>query len=393
MNLPEFEKEISSFVLQPIQQLQAHEIDLSIDDIRYIPPRERIEKEISDNLCPKYQPFVKEDPKDWLQQRKKLFDQQGVLKYSAIKEEIDKCELKSVGKNKYPFDFFTKANIKEVNYVKWKKPRIEENPEKKQDLVISIAIYSNEKKGRAKSHSFLVLGSQTLDTLADAIYCYNNFTADKDVNERNSYFFIENCFYNKEMVSDEKREELSREDQQLQTDLFEFKKKIDAEGPPSEKMLSLIKQKTDRHLQILKILIRYQEPITWLRSKNRNVTYHAVPMETTHFGDLSLKIGVQYLYCHNGCEHLFVVENVRSYSSQCDNYDTFPVLLYQNKVRRLKCFVCNYLPGRVVTADDASTCENPCLFCDVCFACLHPDDDTLLPEEKSYEKHPYFLDS
>jgi len=394
MKLSEFEKEISSLVLQPIQLPEAaQEFDISVDDVRYTPPRERIEKEISDKLCPKYREFVKEDPKGWLQQRKQLFEEKDILKYSTIVEEIDNCELKSVGKKKYPFDFFSKASIKEVNYVKYKKPRIDENPEKKRDLVLSIAIYSNEKK-TVKSHSFLVLGSQTLDTLADAIYCYNNFPADMDATARNSYFFIENCFYNKDMISDIDRVEISREDQQLEKDLLEFREKQQNEdGPPSEKARAIYKQMKKRRFEILNTLIRYQQPITWLRNKNPNVTYHALPMETTHFGDLSVKIGAQYLYCHNGCEHILVVENVRGYSSQIDNYDSFPVLLYQNKVRRLKCFVCKYLPGRVVTSDDALTCENPCLFCDVCFACLHPDDDIVPVEEKSYEKHPYFLDA
>jgi snRNA-activating protein complex subunit 3 len=389
MKLSDFEKEISSLILQPIHLPNEQEIDLSVDDIQYIPPRVRIEKEISEKLCPKYQKFIKEDPKDWLEERKKMFEEKGILNYSTMTDEIDNCTLKSVGKKKYPFEFFNKPSLKEVNYIKCKKPRIEENPEKKRDLVLSIAIYSNEKKG-IKSASFLVLGSQTLDALADAIYCYNNFSVDMHCNVKNSsYFFIENSFYNKGMISDEDRAILANEDQQLQRELQQAENQ---QGEMSEKARDLTLQKSKRRVEIFEMLVQYQEPITWLRNKNRNVNYNALPMETTHFGDLSLKIGVQYLYCHNSCEHVLVVENVRGFNATIDNYDSFPVLFYQNKVRRLKCFVCKYLPGRIVTSNDDATCENPCLFCDVCFSMLHPDDGNLPPEQKSYEKHPYFLD-
>jgi len=111
------------------------ERDLSVGDIQFIPPRERIEKEITEKLCPKYQRFIKEDPKDWLEERKKIFEEKDILKYSTITDQIDNCALKSVGKKKYPFDFFNKASLKEVNYNKCKKPRIEENPEKKKKIL------------------------------------------------------------------------------------------------------------------------------------------------------------------------------------------------------------------------------------------------------------------
>jgi hypothetical protein len=423
MKLSEFEKEISSLILQPIQLPDNGEvIELSLDDVRYIPPRERIEKEIAEKLYPKYIEFAEgQEPIEWLEERKQLFAEKDVLKYSTMTEEIDNCCLKSVGKKKYPFDFFSKASLKEVNYIKAKKPRIEENPEKKQDLVLSIAIYSNGEKKGVKSHSYLVLGSQTLSELADAIYCVNNFSkvsVDQDPrSEKNGiYFFFENCFYNKGMISDETRRKISDEDILLHTAEREIeenirlaketKQKIAAEEDISFAVDSVqIDAEIDglrneknkivkRRIEIYNMLAQYQEPITWLRSKNKSANYNALSMETTRFSDLHLKIGAQYLYCHAGdCEHVLIVENVRGYSPHIDNYDSFPVLVYQNKIRRLKCSVCKYLPGRIVTTDDESICENPCLFCEVCFKLLHPDDERTPPEEKKYEKHAYFQDT
>jgi hypothetical protein len=421
MKLSEFEKEISSLILQPIPLPDDGKvIDLSLDDVRYIPPRERIEKEITEKLYPKYVEFAKgQEPEDWKEERKNLFAEKDILKYSTITEEINNCCLKSVGKKKYPFDFFSKASLKEVNYIKAKKPRIVENPEKKQDLVLSIAIYSNEKKG-VKSDSFLVLGSQTLNELADAIYCVNNFSkasVDQDPrSEKNGiYFFFENYFYNKGMISNETRKQISDEDILLGRELMQIDADLLAAKENKEKNvagdihfgmerdqidveidnLRVVKnQILKRRIEIYNMLAQYQEPISWLRNKNSKISYNALPMETTSFSDLKLKIGAQYLYCHAGdCEHVLIVENVRGYSPIIDNYDSFPVQVYQNKIRRLKCSVCKYLPGRIVTTNDESICENPCLLCEVCFDLLHPDDDKLEPEEKKYEKHPYFLDA
>lgn len=50
--------------------------------------------------------------------------------------------------------------------------------DRKDDLVLAISIYSSEKK--TKYLSFFVLGSQTLDTLANSIYCYNNYSENKN---------------------------------------------------------------------------------------------------------------------------------------------------------------------------------------------------------------------
>jgi len=390
LKLSDFENEINSVILKPTPLPDGiNEIDISVDDLQYYSPKKRVEVEISQKLVPKYRNNLRKDPKDWLNTRENIFKDKNILQYSTIKGEIDNCCLQSVGKNKYPFEFFNKQALKEVNYVNAKKPRIEENPEKKQDLVITVVIYSNEKKGE-KSHSFFVLGSQTLDTLASSIYCFSNFSNDMDANAKNcSYFFIENTFYNKGMVSDEDRHILAREDRQLISELEQLKNQ-EGSQISIEKIKALTDQKNRRRAELLQILLQYQEPITWLREQNPNIKYDARPMETTHFRDLTLKLGTPYLFSHNGCEHVIMFEHVRSYHARFDNFESFPVLFYQNKERRLKCFSCKYLPGRVVVANDQLTQDNPSLLCDLCFSELHPEDTD--PDAiKDYEKQPYYL--
>jgi hypothetical protein len=164
----------------------------------------------------------------------------------------------------------------------------------------------------------------------------------------------------------------------------------------------------------------YVEPVAWLRKRHPEVQYESRAMEETRFIDLALTVGAQYLYCHKGdCEHVLVVESVRAYHPSIGNYDSFPVLFYQNKVRRKKCFICKvrsqyivlflflflfffslvfpfialfahhkHLPGRIVTSDDNAVSENPCLFCEVCFEALHAEGEP----QVSYKRHTYFVD-
>lgn len=85
----------------------------------------------------------------------------------------------------------------------------------------------------------------------------------------------------------------------------------------------------------------YAEPIAWLRKKHPETVYTTRAMEETRFIDLEIKVGAHYLYCHKGdCEHVLVIENVRAYHHSIANYDSFPVLFYQSKIRRKKCFIC-----------------------------------------------------
>jgi len=113
-------------------------------------------------------------------------------------------------------------------------------------------------------------------------------------------------------------------------------------------------------------------------------------MEQTRFIDLNLQLGKQYLYCHHGdCEHVLVFESVRSYIPSIDNYPSFPVLIYQSKNRRKKCFACQHLPGRIVTTKDKYLSQNPYLFCTDCYKSFHEDSNGQLIYT-NFEKHPYF---
>jgi hypothetical protein len=347
----------------------------------------------------------------WQHERKNIFEDEEIIQYSVLLDEIDNCKLKSVGKDKLPFECFAKNIKKDVNYLKIKKPKVEENPEKKDDIILTISIYHCEpEKSHRKYLSFFVLGSQTLDELASVIHCLNNYN---DPELKTCYFYIENCFYNYAMITKEKKDELLKEDALLQKQIYEAEIQQIQRTERLRQMQQLHGQQVGNEIHQLQqniedmnakitlmqtknnevraeIALEYSEPITWLRQKYPTTVYNTAAMETTRFRDLKLNLGTQYLYCHKGvCEHVMLVESVRTYHAKSDNYDSFPVQCFQSKIRRRKCFICKYYIGRVVTTEDEAVTENPCLYCDMCFSLLHPESEGEVPK-KPYVRHPYF---
>lgn len=72
----------------------------------------------------------------------------------------------------------------------------------------------------------------------------------------------------------------------------------------------------------------YSNVIEWVNSNNRFSRpeygiYSKKNMEATTFNDLSITVGVPYLYCHRGnCEHIMVVNDIRyDYSIECGKYN------------------------------------------------------------------------
>jgi len=376
----------------------------------YVPISERIDA-IIDKSIEKYKPVTKQEAYMWQNERKNIFEDDEIIRYSTLLEEVDNCKLRSVGKDKLPFECFAKNFKKDVNYLRVKKPKIEENPEKKDDIVLTISLYHCEpEKSHRKYLSFFVLGSQTLDELAKAIHCLNNYS---DPELKTCYFFIENCFYNYAMITKEKKDELLKEDAQLNKQIYEaeiqhiqqterLRQLQQHQAIQAGTEIRQLKQELETMNATLlalqaksnevraEIALEYSEPITWLRQKNPTTVYTTASMETTRFCDLKANPGTQYLYCHKGlCEHVLIVESVRTYHPKSDNYELFPVQCFQSKIRRKKCFICKHFIGRVVTTEDESVTENPCLYCEKCFVLLHPENEGEEPK-KPYVKHPYF---
>lgn len=84
-------------------------------------------------------------------------------------------------------------------------------------------------------------------------------------------------------------------------------------------------------------------------------------MHRTWFCDLKFRLGVEYLYCHQGdCRHRIVIRDMRLLHPQdIRNEAAYPLLLFQLKSVARKCNACEVFRATRVTADDKWARENP----------------------------------
>jgi len=194
------------------------------------------------------------------------------------------------------------------------------------EVVLSIAIYHHKKQ--LKTQEFLVLGSQKLSMLRDKIKCVSHLLPEP--NSKSGYFFFENVFYD------------------------------DMRDPNN---------------------IRYSTTvIEWADAKRaveRETTamfqYTARLMEDTIWADLRVRVGVPYLYCHQGnCEHRVIITDIRLLTRDDErNIHAYPLRIFQSKIRRKKCVICDIYPATRLTYGDELSPQNPCFFCERCYRPFH----------------------
>ncbi|KNC78019.1 hypothetical protein SARC_09530 [Sphaeroforma arctica JP610] len=108
-------------------------------------------------------------------------------------------------------------------------------------------------------------------------------------------------------------------------------------------------------------------------------------MEDHTFADLSVRLGVQYRFVHQGqCEHVLKFERVRVAGSlwkqptdgdgNMFRYEmNYPVTTYTLKPRAQKCGVCTLYAAKYAVHDSAILIETPAFLCEICFDSLHRD--------------------
>jgi len=96
-----------------------------------------------------------------------------------------------------------------------------------------------------------------------------------------------------------------------------------------------------------------REVIQWVQEEERYkkpgfALYKSKKMEETTFYDLSLRVGERYLYCHQGnCKHFIIFSEVRLLNDiDNPNYNAYPIRVFQSKVRRRKCQICDIYPSK-----------------------------------------------
>ncbi|XP_004838374.2 snRNA-activating protein complex subunit 3 [Heterocephalus glaber] len=118
--------------------------------------------------------------------------------------------------------------------------------------------------------------------------------------------------------------------------------------------------------------------IEWSEAHDRGYgKFQTARMEDFTFNDLNIKLGFPYLYCHQGdCEHVVVITDIRLvHHDDCLDRTLYPLLIKKHWLWTRKCFVCKMYTARWVTNNDSFAPEDPCFFCDVCFRMLHYDSE------------------
>ena len=206
------------------------------------------------------------------------------------------------------------------------------------DVILSVAVVQPGESMKAKAQEFLVLGSQPLHVLKDSIYCLSNHTLG-GAQRKSGFFLIENTFYS------------------------------DMRHP----------QNVDYASYLLD-----SDPLASSRFMQQK-------MEETRFQDLVLSVGTPYLYVHQGdCQHTIVVTEIRQVQSyDCRFQSAYPLQVFQCKIRRKKCRICDIFASRYVTYNDKLAPDNPCFFCDNCYVDFHYGTDGVILYD-DFEVFPYY---
>lgn len=124
--------------------------------------------------------------------------------------------------------------------------------------------------------------------------------------------------------------------------------------------------------------------------------YECSEMATTTFDRLWLRLGfgAGYVYLHQGCcEHLLSFTDVRVlHPDDRQLLLQYPALNFQARLRQRVCRLCDASPASKVTYDDAHAPENPCFWCDKCFADMHYDKNKRLVVDENFKVFNYLHD-
>lgn len=238
-----------------------------------------------------------------------------------------------------------KNNIEDVSK---EKGHVQVDP---QEVVLRVAIY--DCRTRVQSQEFLILGSQSLAELKDVILCLTDRVYGCKYSS-SSCFLIEDTFYD------------------------------DLRGSETSEATCL----------------RYSDPIIeWVKQKKRYVQpgltrFRQSEMEGCRVGDLDIRLNSFYYYVHHGqCTHVVMFKEIRVFdsTSDCQNRNVYPLLIYQPRQKVRKCSVCDIYAAKYVTYGDRFAPESPYFYCNTCYQQFHYDHEgNLLYED--FKVFPYYHD-
>lgn len=321
-----FKAEKDSLQILPVDDLLQTPVDISTMDCNVQTPSNVIEESIVNQLNETI-PERQQNKKRKTEEKQSKIDLTKIPFYSDLNFKLQGTLISLSDEGKKENSLMLPR--KEVNYIT---PKMQTNEKAlifkqipSNEVVLHVSFYHPERN--LKLHEFQVLASQKLTELKDAFYCLSDI-GPSGSKTKSGYLFIENTFFNDMRSSDAK--------------------------------------------DYSEAIIEWAEENEVYRQTGAYPLY-SKKMEETTFYDLNLRVGEKYLYCHQGnCKHYIIFNEVRLLNDQDNlNYNAYPLKIFQSKVRRKKCTVCEIYSAKWVVYKDKYSPENPTFYCDNCHKQFH----------------------
>jgi len=200
------------------------------------------------------------------------------------------------------------------------------------EVVLTVSLYHSSKDMKVAQYRFL--GSQKLTALRDRMYCLADHILDGP-ETKSSFLFIENVFYN---------------------DL-----------------------RSSKALDYSEHVMRWANEGERFKAPGVGMNMTATRMEEVAFRELpGVRIGAQYVLCHQGdCEHIVTFDEIRLFRHESDHCNrlAYPIQLFEGQHSVRKCTICKIHSAKKVTHGDRLAPESPCFFCDECYHNCHYKKD------------------
>jgi len=131
--------------------------------------------------------------------------------------------------------------------------------------------------------------------------------------------------------------------------------------------------------------------VEWAKDPSRGVgPFASEKMEDFRFVDLTIRLGLPYVYVHQGdCEHLLIFTEIRLlHPEDCWDARQYPLKTSSFLVKRKQCCVCISSVAQWLVRRSELAITDPAFFCDTCFRMLHyAKDKSKLLDFDAYPLH------
>ena len=302
-------------------------------------------------------------------------------------------------------------------------------PEGQNEIVLRISFYT---KRFAKDQEFLVLGSQPLSVLRDAINCA--------VDGMMAAYEKQKKQREQETEADKSRKKHnhhnhrhrhpsgSADSDSSESDKEKNDGEAESERPISQEMEMLESGSKPAFFKSASFLIEnvfyndmrdphnadYSAPILdWVEERRKELhmkcsdedalvsaqhgvlgPYRVEDMPNVRFDQLFIRIGSIYSFLHQAdCEHRFMISDVRLLGPGEDHdRSNYPLLMNRSRITRSRCDICGALVASKVTCNDSQAPCSPCHWCQHCYDSFHLRSDGSLAYT-DFQTLPYIYDT